>query len=604
MIHFHSAPMLLLLLPWAGLVLVLGRSQLRALAWLTNSIDPGRLKNWTRGTPGGVRAHMILIFLMGALLIVGAAGPWVPGIVKGTSNESTVILVIDASLSMGAADAGEHPLTGEVFGCRFDLARTACLELIAANPGMRYGLISFSGTAVIHSPPTRDLQALKTLLETMQYHYYSRSMGTRFSSAFDAVIHLSSPSDSPYQVVLFSDGELPEPDDSSDALEIFEAMQIPVHTLAVGSREWQEMSVYDITDLVGGVEDKRIAGTYRTRREDRELARISRATGGTALIAEDGTWSMVLPGVLREEARTGKRVETAGRRSLEAYPPALFLVLLLIEWIVLAPRRPRPTTRPLPWRRVGVAFLLTLAGLGLSGCNSPLVRAHVNNEKGLEARREADFEGSLPHFQRSAAFHVREHIPVYNRGNSLFDLGDFGSAHDAYQQSLILEPRNARAAFNDGHALYLSGAAEIDSRGCRLDRTRDFWHRAIERFDTAAEIRGKNSRLGRRALENRRVIEEQLARLEELARDCPENQSQGGEAFEDPSGSPPPNGSENPSGAPPPPEGLSEEERNHLAGEIERIHAQAETAGTFRQTRETQLEPESAEAAAGGSIKW
>ncbi len=600
MIRFSEPLLLLLILPWAVMVVLVWRSGRRALDWLSKNVDAGRLAVWTRSTPNGLTAHLALIFAMGALLIGAAAGPWAPGLVETQSTGSTVILVLDASLSMGAGDAGFHPATGEDFGSRFDLARTLCLELTEMAPEMTFGLVSFSGAAVIHSPPTRDLQALRTLLKTLRYHYYSQSMGTRFSSAFDAVIHLMADRNTPYQVVLLSDGELPEKDETSDGLVILKAAGVPVHTVAVGSLEWQEMTVYVLSDILSGAEEKRTAGEYRTRRDDRTLAKISKATGGRALVFEYGAWVEDLAEAIRASTGPQTRRELAGRRNLAAYPLVLFLVLLIIEWTFLAPRPGPSAHRPPPWRRSATLVALVVTSLAVSGCHSPLLRAYANNEKGIEKQRADNNKGALADFERSAAFGVREHVPTYNRGNSLLALGDLTSAHDAYQRAIVLQPRNVRAAFNDGHTLYRWGAEEIDPQGCELERTRALWRQAIERFTSVAEIRGSRSRLGREALDNVRAIEDALAQLDILAQSCPEPPAEASSSGGGQSGSGDEDGE--PPQAPPPP--LSDQDRDHIAEELERMRTQAESVKTFRQTRETQLEPDSAEAAGGQKIKW
>ena len=46
------------------------------------------------------------------------------------------------------------------------------------------------------------------------------------------------------------------------------------------------------------------------------------------------------------------------------------------------------------------------------------------------------------------------------------------------------------------------------------------------------------------------------------------------------------------------------EEQEQIEGELERIRAQAENAGTFRQTKEMQLPPDAATGADGRKIWW
>jgi len=607
MIQFSHPARFILLLPWGLVMITMMRSQLSAQAWLETHVDKRFLATFTRSTSAELRRHVAFLAMMGVLLITSASGPWIPGTVEVSTTDSAVILVIDSSLSMGANDAGAHPRTGEPLLSRFDQARSMCLDLIELAPETAFGLISFSGSAVIHSPPTHDIQSLKTLLKTMRYHYYSQSMGSRFSSAFDAVIHLKGNGERSCQVVLLSDGELPEPDDYSDALNVLSRAGTPVHTVAVGSRIRQKMSVYVLEDVLAGLEEKRIAAEYQTRRDDRTLREVSKATAGTALVVEDGDWAEHLFQAIM--APPGRRQQHADdmRKDLSPYPMALFLICLVIEWTILSPRPVTPDRRRLPWRRRGAsAILVIILGTSAStGCRGRLLRAHHNNEKGIEAQHGEEFEGSLRHFERSAAFHIREFIPTYNRGNSLLGLDDVSSAHEAYQRAILLQPHSAESFFNDGHALYRWGELAIDPEGCNLDRTRELWQQAIGRFASTADLRNPRSKIGRAARENLKAIEERLSELDTLAERCPDspNNPQNDEENKDPSPQEGSNEQDQPDGSEEA-AGLTPEEREQIAEELQRIKAQAENTSTFRQTPEMQLDPDSVSSSAGREILW
>ncbi len=146
------------------------------------------------------RWHFVFLFALGAALIAAAAGPFVVAAGEREIESRTVLIVLDASLSMGATDVEPHPgpkrraegaQTQQQPASRFDHATAFAAELIEAMPDAAFGLISFSGVTVVHAPPTRDRSALATVLETITYHVDLTLSGTRYSSACGAVIHIA-----------------------------------------------------------------------------------------------------------------------------------------------------------------------------------------------------------------------------------------------------------------------------------------------------------------------------------------------------------------------------------------------------------------------------
>ena len=606
MINMSHPLVLVFAIPWAVFSIFLLRRQLTSLRWLTQRINPRFIADLTRSTGRSLTAQVVLLFTAGLLLIVAAAGPWTTGEADAEpgTDRSAVILLIDASLSMGADDAGEHPEDGRPFSSRFELAQTLALELVEALPEADIALVSFSGAAVVHSPPTSDHHALRTVLNTMRRHYYSTSMGSRFSSAFDAVIRLTAQGKIASDVILLSDGEISAPDDYEDGLEILADRGIPVHTVAVGSREWQGMNVFVLSDVVAGVDEPRIASEFRTRREDKALRAMSRKTGGGVFVVEHGDWASDILPRLRADVSVAGIAHARQRKDLSRYPIAAFVLLFLIETLILAPRSRRTAVRTTsPWSRHAGSIVALLFACGFTtGCDVPAARAHRLNEKGIRHQNRNEHARAAPLFERSAGFHFREHIPIFNLGNSALTTGDVSSAHDAFERSIRLAPRFAEAYFNDGHTLHQWGQREIDPSGCTLDRTRDLWQQAIRRFEQAAEHAGHRSRLGAAALDNAAFIRAALEELERLAAECPESPSD--------SSSPPPDGQGESSGETgredhqPPTADLTAEEQETIARELERIRSASEGAATFRQSQHMQLDPETAAEATGKKIWW
>ena len=207
-------------------------------------------------------------------------------------------------------------------------------------------------------------------------------------------------------------------------------------------------------------------------------------------------------------------------------------------------------------------------------------------------------------FEKSAAFDYHAHVPIYNMANSALVKGDVASAHQLYERALLAEPRLAEAHFNDGHALYAWGAREIDPSGCELDRTRALWEQAAARFARAAELAEPDTPLGRAAATNHRAILAALEGLDELAEQCAGGGGGGDEGSTGGGGQSGADTGEGPeetgNGGAPPTAG----EQQELAEALERIRREAAEAGSYRQSRHGQLDPESAGEAEGKKIWW
>ncbi len=622
---------------WALAMAFLAWWQKPALEWIADHVGE-RFRHRLTRYGSAWRWHFLFLFTLGALLTVAAAGPFVVAAGERQVEARTVVVVLDASLSMGATDV-EPPAEDAEAPSRFDQAKRFAVELIDALPDDAFGIVTFSGVTVVHAPPTRDRAALATILDTMSYHVDLTLSGTRYSSAFDAVIHMiHSPQDrhSGYQVVLISDGELPQTDDYADALDVLAELEVPVHAVGVGTEDGQARVIYEPEDIIANVEKKRVAREYHTRRDDATLQAIADATGGRMMVLAGGDWVGTLTSALERAAPAVVEVEDRDKRDLSAYPLAVFLIGFLIETLAVArrprrrPERRRRDARPRARRLAGVAALFFVA-LVFSGCRSPMrvLNAHYHNELGVGLYHTSQHSEAAARFEKSMSYKVREQVPLYNLGKNAAAQEEFAVAHDYYQEAMLVEPRMVEAHYNDGHALYRWGEQEIDLEECVFDRARQLFTQSAKRFRDAAELAGDDP-LGDRARRDAEAVEARLDELAELAENCqpppppppPPDPSGGeGEPPPPPPGEPPPpppsqepppppEGGEEPPppgspppGSPPPP-GLSEEEQQQVQAALERIRQEAAGAAGYRQSRHQQITEETVGKAAGMELWW
>jgi tetratricopeptide (TPR) repeat protein len=567
-------PFLLLALgaPWAVVFWRFAAAQRRTVAWLDVHAAPrfrGRLSRYRRGN---LRAHLALLFLLGAGLVVAAAGPVLPGEATVAAAGGRVVLVLDASASMAAQDPVVPPPEGGA-DHRFARAQAIALGLVDELAGYRFALATFSGTATFQLPMTADRALAADAVRWSELHLVYRRSGSDFAAALDAALHLAAAGGPGAQVVLLSDGEAARPEDAGydEPLAALVESGVPVHAVALGSTEGEGRVVWDFRDVVAGVEERRELRRFTTRREERHLRRMARRTGGVFTVDAPAVEALLAAELRRRhelgETGRGTVADARARRDLAPGLLAVFLAVFVLEALFFDRRRPRersgfeldrlgagdrpaaapprPAARP---GRVGpVLGLVALLALATAGCgDSPLRRAHRENERGIVLDALGRHDAARTHYQRSIGHGVRAEVPTHNLARSRTLAEDWSTAHELYQQALELEPELAAALYNDGVALWRWGEAERDPRGCQLERTRELWRAALRRFAAAGEADGA---LARQAAGNRDHVARALAEVEHLIADPPpecaappppegddENPAGGGDGGEDEAG--------------------------------------------------------------------
>jgi Ca-activated chloride channel family protein len=161
MFRWHHALWMLLVLPAVvGTYLVLLRRKNKEAVRY-----PGfSLVREAMGPAARFRPHIpALLLLMGITVLLLASAR--PVMVTTSSAQSTVVLLIDVSLSMAASDV---PPT------RLDAARAAALAFVKAQPqDVRIGVVAFGGHADIVQPPTTKRSDVMAALDRLELQRYT-----------------------------------------------------------------------------------------------------------------------------------------------------------------------------------------------------------------------------------------------------------------------------------------------------------------------------------------------------------------------------------------------------------------------------------------------
>ncbi|MEO5633611.1 VWA domain-containing protein [Gaiella sp.] len=221
------------------------------------------------------RRHLVAVLVLSTLILlcVSVARPKVS---RATPvDRSTVVLVVDVSVSMNAVD---------VTPSRLEAARKAIGSFVdRVPPQVKIGLIAFSDEPVVLASPTTDKEALRGAIASLAPGY-GTAIGDAVARGVD-LVRLSTGEEGATAgaatkagaVVLLSDGSQTRGIlDPLQGADIARQAGIPVHTIALGTQQGTVTINRGGVDLVVLVPPDRLT-----------LARIAEATGASTFEATD-----------------------------------------------------------------------------------------------------------------------------------------------------------------------------------------------------------------------------------------------------------------------------------------------------------------------------
>lgn len=256
----------------ALLVLIYGFMQTRrkvyaarlASADLFESVVPKRT---------GWRRHAASAVILAALIVlsVGFARP--TRVVNVPRERATVIVAIDVSLSMEAADVEPD---------RLQAAQSAAKTFIdELPPTLNVGIVGFAGTASVLLTPTTDRVAAARVIDNLRLAE-STAIGEAIFTSLDALLSVPPDDDgerAPARIVLLSDGVTTVGRPDQLAVQAAQQAQIPVSTIAFGTEGG--FILYDDPETEA-IESERIAVPVGGQ----SLEDIADGTGGAFFTAE------------------------------------------------------------------------------------------------------------------------------------------------------------------------------------------------------------------------------------------------------------------------------------------------------------------------------
>lgn len=288
-----------------------------AAAWASRGL-------WDRLLAGYAPGRLTFSVLCLSLAVLGAglalARPRWGEVRERVAQEGVdVVVVLDASLSMGAADVPPS---------RLDVAETLIRRLVQAMPGHRVGLVGAEGTGVVLAPLTTDSAVVDLLLDGVEPGSLAVP-GTRLSDALERVPELFPPGTERHRAaVLVSDGE-DHGGGLAERIEELAAAGVVVHAIGVGTLDGAPVP---LPGQPGEVRRRRDGSIVISRLSEDTLERIARGTGGVYLRATDPGRGLqpILRAVEGMDRRLHERAELDSRPERFRWPLAAATAALLL----------------------------------------------------------------------------------------------------------------------------------------------------------------------------------------------------------------------------------------------------------------------------------
>lgn len=344
-------------IPWTILILFLFYKQKNAINWIELNTGKKNRSSLTRYNTKNYVFHFLFLYLIGILGITAAAGPVKEGMVDDISGKGKIFIIIDGSFSMIAGDTTENSVTKRKPLDRLEEAQNFAKELVDKEQEFAYGVITFSGEPVVHSVPTNDIVATKSLLQNILAHNFD-STGSDFKKVLKELLKQAYASDDPLQVILLSDGEVP-PDnaqDISEELELLKRNNVVIHTVGVGTKhpggsvnffisftedqKREDLDEKESNTDISGTQKKEVnqktVKTIETHREDALLEMISKKTGGKYLVVENKDWVKdLIPHLKNTYGNSKAKKKISGREDISHYFTIFVLIAIILDGIVL-----------------------------------------------------------------------------------------------------------------------------------------------------------------------------------------------------------------------------------------------------------------------------
>lgn len=402
-----------------------------------------------------------------ALLILALARPqWGYSWEESRSSGVDIMIAIDTSRSMQAADLSPNRLT---------FAKRKITDLLASLHGERVGLIAFAARAYILTPLTQDYSAIKLFTDSIDENF-SSEQGTSIGEAIAlATKGLTQSKPEGRSILIISDGEDLGSDLDRSIAKAKEA-GIKLFFLGVGTPDGAPIPKKD-----GGFIKGRDGSVVITHLTMEPIAEVANGSGGLAIQSAIGNLDLseILKRVRGVEVDSEQK-NGMKKRFTERFQLFIFtaLLLLLVHILLSDSKGRRNITNGLISSLIAIILFSAVpneavASGGMSSIKTgerlyaegkydealnEFLSSSINDPDDLRLKYNlASTYYRLGQFDKAQELlsdiaskdkGALKGKSLYNLGNSLYREGKFEEAIKAYEDTLAANPKDEDAAFN------------------------------------------------------------------------------------------------------------------------------------------------------------
>ena len=492
---------------WYGLALIVALSGFFVWSWrrrrqlIAQFVQSRLLAHLTVGVSAR-RQKMRMVLLVaacGLLMFVLARPQWGFSFEEARQRGLDVIVAIDTSRSMLAADVAPNRLTR---------AKLAALDLKRLARTDRVGLIAFAGSAFLQCPLSFDDEAFRQNVNALDVNIIPQG-GSALAEAIETARAAFERKNDNYKVlVLFTDGE----DNAGEALDAAKKAAeegLRIFTVGVGTPNGEMLRINDAKGRADYVRDDQ-GNVVKSRLEEKLLRQISEASHGFYMLLA-GANTMDL---LYERGLSPLPKSELGGRHIKKYHEryqwflGIVIVLLLTEMFLPERKRVRRTeaTSAAVFARAALLLLLVT------------VTANGSPARGLKQYQAGQYQSALREYRNALKDKKDDPRLHFNAGTSAYQAQNYEKAVE-YLNSALITPDlelQERAYYNRGNALFRLGEATSDPK-----EKMQQWEDAVASYESALKLNPKDSD----AKFNQEVVKQKLEELKKQQQQQQDQQS-------------------------------------------------------------------------------
>lgn len=351
---FYAVPLLLAVVIILSLAAAARRRKKLAALLGSSASDPDAVKL----SPGRRRIRNGCLLLAMLFLVAAAARPfWDSQLVPYEPHGRDLMVLFDVSKSMRATDIAPS---------RLEHAKFLLRQLVEADPGDRFGLVAFAGTAYLACPLTSDQLAFNQYIDELSTDTVPLG-GTNLELALNtAMTAFKAAAAGNRAIILMTDGDELS-GDSSRIIGELKKKEIPLFVIGLGDPEVGA----PVPEEDGTLKRDRDGKLITTRLNEINLRRLAAETGG--IYVRSSVTDTGLAAVENRIKRLDQAEQEGGKRTvpIEKFPLALIAAGALLLIYFLISERPFESRRRIP--KASLLLLAVLCGPGLRAENLPAV---------------------------------------------------------------------------------------------------------------------------------------------------------------------------------------------------------------------------------------